>query len=378
MSEKIKTETTYPFISKSIIVLFFLSVFAIFLYFPRIYNFFVQEKGELVIYITRETIDLKIFEEFEEKTGIRVRPAYFDTNEEMFAKFKINRGKGYDIVVPSDYMVESLVSEGLLQPIDRSKITNFSKLDRRLLNKFFDPENRYTLPLNWIPYGIGFDKNVFVLDNDMSWDIAFKKDSEEAKKIAEKIGDYKISMLNDSREAVFLASIYLFGSVENITQEKLEQIKDTLIEQKKMVEAYTETGAKYLLVSGVAPFVVLPSARMKELDDPENYGFIIPREGSLVDIMNLGIPVSSKKSNEAHLLIDFLLSKKVGAYNFEMQDCNPSNVESYELIDKSYSKNKAFFPDDKVFDQLHPINNNISPQLLEKVWFLVKSAYSWT
>jgi len=305
------------FVMRGVIVLFFMWIIGLFLYAPYIYDYFFYRNDVLTIYLSRETIADETFQEFEEKTGIRVRIAYFGTNEELFAKLKINRGVGYDLIVPSDYMVELLVKEGLFQPIDHSKIATYKQLDSRLLNKYFDPGNRYTVPISWIPYGIAYNRNIINLDDrTVSWDIIFKKDA------LKKLGDYKISMLNDAREVIFLGAIYLFGKTRNLTRQQLDKIADLLIKQREIVECYTETGAKYLLFSNVIPIAVLPAARLKEIGDFDRFGFIIPKEGSIIDTINIGISVSSKKAGLAHKLIEFLTSKAVSAYTFEVLSCN--------------------------------------------------------
>jgi len=354
--------------AKSLIIIFYAIVFAVVLYSPRIYNFFFDTKEVITVYTYREAFSVEKFEEFGEKMGVKVKVTYFNTGEEMFAKFKINKGRGYDVVVPSDYMVEHLIKAGLLQPLDLSKLSNFRHIDKRLLNKFYDPDNKYTVPVFWIPYGIGFDRKFFDLDNNVSWDIIFKKE------VLKKYGDYKVSMTNDAREAVYLGAIYLFGTIDNLTEAQFDKIRDLLIAQKQIVESYGDASAKYLLLSGIVPIAAIPACRMKEIDDFENYGFVIPKEGSLVDIMSIGIPVTSKKADLAHKLIDFLLSKEVGAYNFNEVACNPVNVEAYELVDQKYAKNRAFFPDDEMFKRLFILNSQIRPSLLEKIWFLLKSA----
>jgi len=355
------------FFARTTIVVFFTLIIIFGFYLPKIFNFFLRPEKELVVYITRETVIPEIFEEFEKKTGINLRVTFFDTNEEMFAKFKINRGSGYDLVIHSDYMGENLIRENLLQPIDKSKISNFDQIDKRLLDKFYDPGNKYTLPLSWIPYGIGFDKRIINLDNDFSWEIVYKKEA------LSKFGDFKVSMLNDPKEVVFLTAIYLFGQIENLSNSQIEKIEKTLKKQKEIVECYVEAGAKYLLISKIVPMAVLPSARLKELEDPENFGFVVPREGSLIDIINFGILKKSKKADLVHELIDFLLSKDIGARNFDELACNPSNREAYSLIDEAYSKNKAFFPDDEIFERLYIINNKIQSDVLDKIWFSLKS-----
>lgn len=340
-----------------------------FLYLPqKLASFVSSTRRSITLYTPREVFSAEKIKEFERLTGIRVKITYFNTNEEMFAKFKINRGAGYDIVVPSDYMVELLVKEKLLLPLDHSKISNFPHLDRRLMNKFYDRENKFSLPVCWIPYGIGFNRAFFDFDNNTSWDVVFDKE------VLKKYGDHKISMLDDTKEAVLIAAIYLFGRVENLTSNELEKVKDLLMKQKSMVEAYSEAGAKYLLMSNIVPLAVIPAGRIKEMEDLEHYGFVIPKEGSLVDIMNVAIPATSKKSELAHEFIDFLVSAETSACAFNEISCNPSNTKAYSLVDPKYGENKAFFPDDETFERLFIINNQIDPQVLEKLWFLIKSA----
>lgn len=372
--DKIRNKLTKKsFVAKLAIVSFYLAIVALFLYMPRMYRYFFPQKQVLVIYTPQEVFALEMLEEFEKRTGIQVKVAYFSSQEELLAKFKINRGVGYDLVVPSDYMVEYLIQEGLLQPLDHKKISHAKELDQRILSQFYDPKNKYSLPVAWIPYGIGFNKKFITLDNTVSWDIVFKRKALQA------LGDYKVSMLNDAREAVFLTSLYLFGSTQDFTGEKLEQIAQTLIKQKKIVECYVEAGAKQLLLSEIVPMAVIPAARMKEMGEfgmggLDYFGFVIPKEGSLVDIVNLVIPATTAKADLAHQLIDFLLSKEVGAYNFDVVACNPANKKAYDLVDKRYVRLKAFFPDDKLFNRLRVLNNKISPKILENIWFRVKSA----
>jgi len=362
------SKATPRLLVKSAIVIFYLGCAALLLYMPSIYTFFTAKQKAITIYAPREIFSLEEYKEFEAKTGIHVNVTYFTTNEEMFAKLKINKGVGYDLILPSDYMIELMIQANLLQPLDHAKISHFAQLDKRLMNKFYDPHNKFSVPAAWIPYGIGFNRHVFNFDNTVSWDVVFSKEALHAS------GDHKISMLNDAREAIFLAGIYKFGRVDNFTESDLDAITKALIDQKEIVECYVESGAKYLLVSDIIPLAVIPAARMKELNDYKNYGFVIPKEGSIIDIMSLVIPATSQKADLAHRLIDFLLSKEAGVTRFNEFACNPSNKEAYPLIRGEYSKNKAFFPDDEIFKRLYILNNKIPPKRLERIWFMVKSA----
>jgi len=360
------------FLTKITIFLAYTLLLASFLYAPRAYEFFSTPERSLNLYTFRSTICSEVIREFEQKTGIVVRVSYYDTNEELLAKFKVNRGKGYDLIFPSDYMVELLREDDLLQPIDHKKIANVSQLDSRLLRRYFDPENHYSLPIAWSVYGIGFDRNVIDLDAKYGWRSIFEPGDKKQ----------KISMINDAREALFLGAIYLFGKVDDLVDSQINQVQELLVKQKEFIEAYTESGAKFLLSSKIVPVAVMPASRAKELIDEhvrdehdlDRYGFILPAQGSLLDIINVAIPAVSKKSALAHKLINFLLSKHVGARTFKILSSNPANRESYKMIDKKYRDDRSFFPDDKAFKKLHSIHNRIPMTRIEKLWFSVKSA----
>lgn len=356
------------FVAKGAIIFFYGLLLAFFLYFTYLYDFFSKDERCLNVYTFMDVVSEEFFEEFEKKNNVKVNLNYFCTNEELLAKFKVNRGKDYDLVIPSDYAIELLYKGGLLQSLDLSKISNFSELDPHLLNHPFDPENKYSIPLCWYTYGIGFNKKIEdIFSEIVSWGVVFDKLKEM---------DYNISMLDDAREAIFLASIYLFQQVEGLTKDQFEAVKDTLIKQKKFVECYTESGALYLLLSNIVSLAVLPSCRMKDVIDidGDQYGFLIPKEGTIVDLENLAIPATCEKPELAHKLIDFLISKKIEILNFNAHGCNPSNKLAYDEIDQRFTKDKAFFPDDKAFAKLYFIHNKIPAAKIEKLWFSVKAA----
>lgn len=345
------------------IIILYLVVLSFFLYTPCIYNYFFENKNTLQVYAFLDVIAPEMFEEFEKKTGTKVVVNYFETNEELFAKFKINRGTGYDLILASDYMIDIMRKDGMLAKLNHAEIHNGQELDERLLNRDYDPENKYSYPVCWIPYGIGYNKNEHDLSQEhASWDFIFKPST-------------MISMLDDARESVSLASIYRFGKVGKLNDNQFEEVKQILIRQKPFVEAYVESGAQYLLLSDIVSIAVFPAARMNNLmKEDDRFEFVVPTAGSLLTIENLAIPAASEKQELAHELLNFLLSRFVGAFNFESFGFNPSNKLAYKDIDQSFYNNKSFFPDDKVFSRLYTIGTAIPDKKLEELWFSVKTA----
>jgi spermidine/putrescine transport system substrate-binding protein len=357
-------------IARSLIVVFYLFLFAFFLYGPKLFeSFFLGEKS-INVYMFMDVLDQDILNDFERETGVNVNVSYYDQNEELLAKFRISGGEGYDLVMPSDFMVEFLLQYNLLQKIDKSKLKNYSKIDKRLLGYFFDPKNDYSLPYAWTVYGIGYNKKY--VKNIDTWTPAFEQDLD----VINRFGDeYKVCMMDEAVEAVEVAAMYLFGRPIGLFQEEIEQAKQALIKQRSFVEVYTHSSLKYFLYSEIVPMVVCYASTMKmAMMEDDRFGFIVPKEGSLLALENLAIPAASKNVDLAHKLIDFILSKKSAVASYDNYGFNPSNMEAYSLLDPKYAKNVNLLPDDKTFTRVHCYRSQLTPEKQEEMWLSIKTS----
>lgn len=364
------------FIPKIIISLFYLALLAIFLYLPRMFNYFDDGSKALNIYSFVELISPDALELFRQRTGVNVSITYFESNEELYTKLRITGGEGYDLIVVSDYMVELLTRENLLHPLDRDKLANFDDLDKRLLNRFFDPANKYSIPYVWNPYGMLFDKTLFPDNSEV---LSLRHIFQDPRKVwnAAYVGgkNFKLSMMNDAREAVCLAAIYLFGRVTHLSDEEYAGIKELLIRQKKWVESYASEGLQYLLMGNIVPLVYGASMFMRNtLIYSDRFDFAIPQEGSLFVIENLVVPRASNKKDLVYRLINFLTEPDIALISASAYGYNPTNRHTYEKLDRQIYYNKNFFPQGKQFDTLHLIHNDLSLQHIEDIWLAVKSA----
>jgi spermidine/putrescine-binding protein len=354
---------------KVVIVAIYLLIIACLLYSPRIFEYFSNEKS-INIYAFTEFISSEAIKEFEHDTGIKVRIQYFEFNEELYAKFKINYGEGYDLITPSDYVVEMMRKDGMLQEIDHSKLSNFKELDSRLLGKYFDHENKYSLPICWLVYGIVYDSDIVGPNfKQANLGLIFKDPWDLV--ISDVVNrHYRVCMLQDPRDMVYMAAIYLYGRTKNLTEIELVQIQDLLSKQKSWVESYTDVGIPYFLAGGIASVALISSHRMKKLQELSNkFVFQIPKDGSVMVIENVAIPVKSKKSDLVHKFIDFLISKKIAMLHANLYGTNPSN--RYVFNEKK-SENSNFFPKDEMFDKLHLIDNEISLDKVDSMWLAVR------
>ncbi len=351
------------YLAKIIIVLLYVLIFALFLYFPTIKNIFFKRQNVINVYAFTDMISPESAQEFEKQTGIRVNLKYFDTNEELYAKIKISRGEGYDLITASDNIIELLIKDDLLSEIDVTKLLNFKYIDKRLTGYYFDPTNKYSVPYFWSTDGIIFNKNKFNR-SDVNWDLVFNS------------GDYKnfkICMIDNAKEAVFLSAINLFGRVDNLTDSDLLAIKNILVNQSMYVDAYMLASLQYYLLSEVVPIAVTSSAFAKKiLEISDDFEYVVPEKGTVLLIDNLVIPKYSNKIDLVYKFIDFLISKDIIAYNSSEFGYNPANIEAYSLLQKKFSKNKNFFPNNKMFKHLYLLHNRLDEKKINDLWLEVQ------
>ncbi|MFA6527477.1 MAG: spermidine/putrescine ABC transporter substrate-binding protein [Candidatus Babeliales bacterium] len=363
------------FISKISIIIFYLSLILTALYLPHLLEFIAPQKS-LTVYAFTEMVSPAVAKEFEAKTGVPVNIKYFQTNEELHAKLSISKGSGYDVIVASDYIIESLIKEELLLPLERNKISNVPQLDQNLMNHFFDPNNRYSLPLAWYTYGIVFDKSLLThADTVIDLELLFNNPVDTFGR-GITTNPYKICMFDDPREAIMFASLYLFGTVKKASPQDFELMEKTLITQKKWIESYTSSSLQYFLFSGLCPVAITSSSYMKKiLKISDRFGFQIPLQGSILVIDNLCISAQSRNTELAHQFINFVLSKDSAIANSSTYGYNSSNVQAYQAADKAFLDNPHFFPNQEMFKKLHILRQEYFPkEVIEKIWLSVKFA----
>ncbi|MCK4499475.1 spermidine/putrescine ABC transporter substrate-binding protein [Candidatus Babeliales bacterium] len=371
-----KTKTTTLFIIRMAIVCFWFLGFILFLYGPAIIKFIMPRDRSINVYLITSIINSNLFDEFERKTGIKVHVKYFEYNSAMQTQMRISGGSGYDVITPSDYTVDLLRKENLLHQIDTSKLYNFNQLDFRLLNRDFDPNNKYSIPVCWSTYGIAYNKKWFkeFKKYPQGLDALFEPDSVWKGPEWEKRKDlYRVCVMDDPRDMIFLASLYLYGLCKTFSKVRLEKIRKILVKQKQWIGGYAESNLPYYL-SGVYPVAFATASLMIQmLKEDYDFGFVLPKEGSLITIENLAIPKNAEHVEEAHLLIDFLLSKQAQIDSFNEYGFTPSNKDVYSYLENICRENYAIFPDDSYFKKLHPIHSGLSVKDAHELWIDVKS-----
>ncbi len=293
--------------------------------------------GQVIVYNWGEYVDPETLEMFEEETGIAVIYDEFETNEIMYPRIESGAAQ-YDVVCPSDYMIDKMIRNGLLSKLNYENLPNAkanigaSYFEQALS---FDPGNQYAVPYCWGTIGILYNKTM-VDEPITSW----------AQLWNEKYTD-NILMQDSVRDAFMVAEKMNGFSMNTTDPEELEIVKNSLIEQKPIVQAYVVDQVRDKMIGGEAAIGVIYSGEaiytMRENPDLE---YVIPKEGTNVWMDCWVILKDAPNKENAEKFIDFMCRPDIALKNFEYITYSTPNTAAWELIEEDDIKNSEIaFPD---------------------------------
>jgi spermidine/putrescine transport system substrate-binding protein len=281
-----------------------------------------------------------LIQEFEAQTGAKVVVDTFGSNEELLAKLQ-SGATGYDVAVPSDFMVSIMMKLGLLAELNLSSIPNADLLLDRLQHLPFDPGHRYSIPYLWGTVGIGYDSSVISTPPD-SWDVLWDPRHKG-----------RISMLNDQREVFGLALRSLGASINSRDPAVVDRAKQKLLQQKALVKAYTSENYDQLLAAGE---VVLAhgwgGAVARAAVQRPSIKYVIPKEGGTIWSDCLVVLQSSRNKDLAMRFVNYLLDRQVAAQTTNRLRFASSNREAKALVSPELREDPAVYPPDSAFERL--------------------------
>ena len=321
---------------------------------------------ELHIYNWSEYIDPEIYEDFEQEFGVKVIEDTFASNEDLLAKLQAG-ATGYDLIVPSDYMVAIMIELDLLAEINYDNIPNFGNIDETFKDPPYDPGNKFSVPYQWGTTGIGFNADLFD-DAPGSWAYIF-----DPAMASENAG--RISMLNDSRESIGAALKYLGYSVNSTDEQELEEAKQLLIQQKEWVAAYDSDGFEDLLAAGEVDIGHGWSGDyFAAAEEAEHVWYIIPEEGGVIWTDNLAIPKTAPSQYTAEVFINYLLQPEVGAKITNYTWYGSPNKASTEFIDPEILEEPAIYPPPEVMEKLEFLRDvGEATAIYDRIWTEIKT-----
>ena len=301
--------------------------------------------GELYVYNWGEYIDEDVISQFEEETGITVVYDLFETNEEMYPVIEAG-AVNYDVVCPSDYMIQKMRENDLLAELNFDNIPNIDQIDPAYMemSQAFDPENKYSVPYCWGTVGILY--NTRLLD-----ELGVPAPTKWAD-----LWDERLSgeiLMQDSVRDAFMVALKKDGySMNSESKDELEQTKQELIDQKPLVQAYVIDQVRDKMIGGEAAVGVIYSGEMLYIqDEVANLGldydleYVIPEEGTNLWLDSWVIPKNAKNKENAEKWIDFMCRPEIAKANFEYITYPTPNKGAFELLDEEMQNNKAVFPD---------------------------------
>ena len=301
--------------------------------------------GELYVYNWGEYIDEDVISQFEDETGITVVYDLFETNEEMYPVIEAG-AVNYDVVCPSDYMIQKMRENDLLAELNFDNIPNIDQIDPAYMemSQAFDPENKYSVPYCWGTVGILY--NTKLLD-----ELGVPAPTKWAD-----LWDERLSgeiLMQDSVRDAFMVALKKDGySMNSESKDELEQAKQELIDQKPLVQAYVIDQVRDKMIGGEAAVGVIYSGEMLYIqDEVANLGldydleYVIPEEGTNLWLDSWVIPKNAKNKENAEKWIDFMCRPEIAKANFEYITYPTPNKGAFELLDEEMQNNKAVFPD---------------------------------
>lgn len=322
----------------------------------------------LKLYITGEYLGENVISDFEKQFGVKVIIEYFDSNEMMYAKMQA--GDSYDVVIPSEYMIQRMMANDMLQELDLSRIPNLENLADEVKNLSFDPDNRYSVPYFWGSVGIVYDHTV-----------VDPKDVEEQGYEVLRNPKYKGNLyLYDSERDSFMMALKALGySMNTDNEQELYEAYDWLLELNRTMDPVyvTDEVIDAMMTGTKALAVVYSGDGAVILDENENMSFSMPKEGTNIWYDCMVIPKNAENPLLAHEFINYMLSYEACYDNAETVGyASPNKQVLADMTEEGglYAENEAYYPRfDPSVDEVFSDNQTIK-RILSELWIKVKAS----
>ena len=306
----------------------------------------------ITMYNWGDYIDPELLKEFEEETGYHVIYETFDSNEAMYTKIK-QGGTNYDLAVPSEYMIDKMIEENLLLPLDHSKLPTLAYIDPRFLDKSFDSGNKYSIPYFWGTLGIVYNTKMIPEGAITSWEDLWKKDFSNS-----------ILFIDGAREMIGLTLQSQGHSLNETDETTVRAAGATLKNLMPNAKAIIADEMKMYMIQGEAPIGVTFSGEAATmLDGNEDLTYIVPEEGTNVWFDNLVIPKTAKNIDGAYALMNFLNQPENAARNAEYIGYSTPNKDAVPLLPTEVTENPGFYPNDEQIKHME-VYENLGTDLL--------------
>lgn len=299
-----------------------------------------------------------VIQPFEQQTGIKVNYAPFSTNDEMFKKLQENGASEYDLVIASDYILNTARLEGLMLPLDKEQLPNFANLDERFISQYFDPDNEYVVPyMSGIPL-IVYNPDMVQIEIDGFEDLWDPS-------LADSIG-----LIDDARVSIGMVLLSMGQSMNTTDDAVLAEAKEKLFALRENIHVLEYENLHNSLISGdisvaytFTPYVALA------LDANPNLQVVWPKEGLGFGIDGAFIPANAPHPDNAHAFLNYLLDGQVAATTAEWQYYCTPNAAAQEFLSDAYKNNTVFNGIyDRIGDAEYVMNLGADESKFQDIW----------
>ena len=304
----------------------------------------------------------EVVRDFEKETGIRVNYGTYSSNEELLAKIANSKEGTYDLIFPSDYMIEIMKSRGLLQELDKGKLDNYKNIDSNYLNLSYDSNNQYSLPFVLATVLIAVNRDVISDEVSSYSDLLDSKFKNE------------IVLLDDQRIVIGMGLLALGYDMNSTNTKEIDEAREFLLELKKNVKAFDSDSPKNFLITGEASIAVIwnAEAALAKKANP-NIEIIYPDEGMTLSVDNFAILKGSKNTSEAYQFIDYILDGKVMSKIIEAYPYKNVNKDASKYLSSWYLDSPAAnISSDIIRNGFFVKNIGNKIKLYDKTWALIK------
>jgi spermidine/putrescine-binding protein len=302
--------------------------------------------GDLNLYNWSEYIDPDLKDAFAAEYGVAVNESNYDSNEAMQPIISAGNS-GYDVIVPSDYMVSIMIESGDLMALDKAAIPNLANLSPEFASGLpYDPAGDYSVPYQWGTTGLAVDLAVAGDDVPETWGLVFDTN------LAEQYGFVgATTLLNDPRETLGAALKYLGYSLNTTDEAQLDEAKQLVAEATERIAAFESDQYDELLATGQTALAHGYSGnflvQFDEADDPDQYTYFVPEEGGTRWVDNMAVVIDAPHPCTAHTFINFILDAENGAALTNWNYYASPNAASEPLIDPEILEDPIVYPADR-------------------------------
>lgn len=320
----------------------------------------------LNLYNWSEYMPQEVLTRFQDETGIKVVYTTYDSNEAMYARLKLlDESAAYDLAVPSTYYVSKMRNEGLLMPIDQSKIGGFDQVDPELVGLDIDPENQYSVPYLWGTTGIGVDTADIEGEPVTAWEDLWDERFEG-----------RVILTNDMRE-VFHMGLRVLGYSGNSTDPKqIEEAYEKLVELMPSVRTFNSDAPRMPFLEGEADVgMIWNGEAVMGKESLASLEYVYPKEGIIAWLDSFVIPKNAKNPEAAHKFISFVLQPEIAALISEDIGYATPVLPARDLLEEEVAGDRASYPtpEDMVNAEFQADIGDDALQVYAKYWEKLKS-----